>query len=361
MRTQTGRHGVALGGWWLVVALQIAAPPARAHADDGPGKEVAVMVPPRMEAGVGRGMGERAVGVVARALRADGYSVIEPSQAVAIAESVQAESGKEKPEESDLDQCTTSDCAIWYRAVLHAAIAVQMTLFTKVGPGARSDVLDSVTLVVVQRANVQFSGSATVRDGDLETAVLTAYRAAREKQIKGVGPWLTVRGEPSGAQVLLDGEMWGALPHKDSVPAGIHALVVQKNGYAETHETVSVGEKSDSETVVEVKLEPERAATVAAAGSHGRRGPKRSPWNYIVGGAAGAVGAVYVAGAAVTLSRDGDVSDGDRYEAGMGTKFKLVGGLVGVAAGITLCVWAPLRIRVEVDETRAAVAIQQRF
>lgn len=361
MRTQAGRHGVALGGTLLALALQFADPTGRAHADDGSGKEVAVMVPPRTEAGIGRGMGERAVGVVARALRADGYSVIEPAQAVAIAESVQAEAGKERPEDSDLDQCTTADCAIWYRAVLNAALAVQMTLFTKVGPAARSNVLDTVTLVILQRANVQFSGSATVRDGDLETAVLTAYRAAREKQIKGVGPWLTVRGEPAGAQVLLDGEMWGALPHKDSVSAGIHAVLVQKTGYTKTHESVRVGEKSDAETVVEVRLEPESAAVLAAAGSHGQRRPKRSPWNYIVGGAAFAVGAVYVAGAAVTLSRDGDVSDGDRYEAGMGTKFKLLGGLIGVAAGVTLCVWAPLRMKVQVDETRAAVEIEQRF
>ncbi len=339
---------------------------AEAQAGDGQTADVAVMVPPRTEAGIPTAMGDRAVGVVSRALKSDHFSVIEPSQAVAIAESVQAEAGgRQAPEDSDLNQCTTTDCAIWYRAVLNAAIAVQMTLFTKVGPAARSNMLDSVTLVIVQRANVQFSGSATVTDGDIEAAALDAYRRAREKQIKGVGPWLTVRGEPEGAQILVDGSVWGPLPHKNAVEPGLHAVIVRKNGYEESNQSVHVGDHSDSEAVVEVKLKPasttnlQVASTAMPKEGHAKR---RSVWNYVIGGAAIGIGGVYAAGGAASIARDGQAC-GDQYacQSSPGAVVRLVGGLVGVAAGVAVCIWAPLRVNVAVEKTSASLLVGQRF
>lgn len=368
MRMLAGRNATVVKSWMFTLTLVAAliTPRARAETSDGPNQDVAVMVPPRTEAGIPAAMAERAVGVVSRALKSDRFSVIEPQQAVAIAESLQAESGRPAPEDNDLNQCTTADCAIWYRALLNAAVAVQMTLFTKVGPSARSNLLDSVTLVIVQRANVQFSGSAQVKDGDLEAAMLAAYRAAREKQIKGVGPWLTVRGEPVGAQVLVDGMVWGPLPHKDAVQPGIHTVVVRKNGFEESNQSVTVGDHSDAEAVVEIKLKRENAAgglaaTDGEAADKGEQRGRRSIWNYIAGGAAIAVGGVYAGGAAVSLAKDGDVSGDYRYEASTGTKLKLAAGLVGVAAGVTLCIWAPLRVKVAAEKQGAALTFEQRF
>jgi len=367
MRTQAGR-GTAVTGLVFALSLVVAsrASFATAQTSDGPNKEVAVMVPPRTEAGIASSMGERAVGVVSRALKSDHFSVIEPAQAVAIAESVQAESGgQQAPEDNDLNQCTTADCAIWYRAVLNAAIAVQMTLFTKVGPAARSNMLDSVTLVIVQRANVQFSGSATVKDGDIETAVLEAYRSAREKQIKGVGPWLTVRGEPQGAQILVDGHVWGPMPHKDAVEPGMHTVIVRKNGYEESNQSVSVGDHSDSEAVVEVKLRLASTPNtqVAAEPKKGEaKATRRSVWNYVIGGAAIGLGGAYASGGGLSLARDGD-SCGDGYacEASPGATVRLVGGLVGVAAGVAVCIWAPLRVNVAIEKKSAALVVGQQF
>lgn len=367
MRTQAGRS-TTVTGWVFAVSWLVAshASSVEAQAIAEQKQEVAVMVPPRVEAGIARPMAERAVGVVARALKSDQFSVIEPEQAVAFAESVQAEAGgNQAPEDSDLSQCTTADCAIWYRAVLNAAVGVQMTLFTKVGPASRSNMLDSITLVIVQRGNAQYSGSATVKDGDIEAAALEAYRSAREKQIKGVGPWLTVRGEPQGAQILVDGQTWGPMPHKDSVTPGMHAVIVRKKGYEDFNQSVNVGDHSDSDAVLEVKLKPalEGDAQVGMTPKKGEaKATKPSVWNYVLGGAAIAVGGAYAVGGVLSITRRGEkCGDGSTCEAGAGAGLRIGGGALVVLGGGLLCGLAPIRARIAVDRTAAAVVVERQF
>lgn len=70
---------------------------------------------------------------------------------------------------------------------------------------------------------------------------------------------VVVRSEPSGAEVVLDGESMGETPWGGVVDAGPHELLLKKEGFLEVISTILVPENRDLEVVRSLPLEAERA------------------------------------------------------------------------------------------------------
>jgi hypothetical protein len=81
------------------------------------------------------------------------------------------------------------------------------------------------------------------------------FNEVREKAAQDLAGSLSVTCKPSGANVLLDGLTIGSTPVvKGGVPAGLHALNVQKEGFRTLRTSVEV--TSGESTVVSEKLPP---------------------------------------------------------------------------------------------------------
>jgi hypothetical protein len=166
-----------------------------------------------------------------------------------------------------------------------------------------------------------------------EVGELVGARAAglaeRTRAIVSVPPALSVRTDPDGAVVLVDGRVVGRSPMRHELAPGRHVVRVQQTGYA-AQERVVMSQAGVHETIaVELTPEPELASE--------RRARRRA---YGLGGAAVTVGALGIAAGIPLLVIDGrdyrrecnGDADGDcqfQYQT-------LVGGAVATAVGIAL-------------------------
>lgn len=327
----------------LAFVLLLSATASVAHASP------VVIVPPRTEAGIGSDAVERAVTELMRLIRAQGLDPISPGQSGASAEEAR-ESGA-FPKSMNPNECLSTACASEFRKLFDASFALQLSIFVE---GKRPG---SVAVVITESEEAYFTGSAEIVGGDIQAAVRTAYLAAREKHLQGAGPWLSVLGTPEGAMVLVDDVEFGRVPiDRRHLAPGVHRVQVQRKGYVTRGFTLQIPEDVDHDERLDVAL---------AALETARRVDRT--WDYVLGGALAAAGAVHLAFGAYQLSKVGDCAereDGACVEAygdehGVRQEPLLIGlGAAGLAAGGLVMGLAPIgHLRLRAGKDSAAIGV----
>jgi hypothetical protein len=266
-------------------------PLTRAHAD------VAVMVPPQSEQEVGVEVVEQGVEELMRLLKLRGFDVISAGQSAPAAEAEQERGAFS--EAYDPLHCLTPECANEYRKLFDATFAVQLSLAT------RALRVASVSVILTEAAKVSFKGSAAVEGRDVRSAVRAAFESARQKQEEGAGPWLTVQGTPAGATVYLDGVEYGRVPFaKRHIEAGPHVLEARAEQHATEQRSLQVPSKIDHVELVSLALAPVGSQLVSERSD--KRDVHRSAWDWALGGAITAAGAVHLGAGIHQKVRAGD-------------------------------------------------------
>jgi hypothetical protein len=181
--------------------------------------------------------------------------------------------------QDDARECSAVDCA---KTLLHAKggdVAVVLAVWAAGEPAAPA----TVFVTLVDRAGDRYPGKARVEGGgagELVRAVEDALLDARALQLLGRGPWLRVRGEPEGAEVLLDGKLVGTVPFRAPIDSGRHTLEVRFEGRRPHVQTVDVPPSTARQVELEVALPDRSAPPVAAAArdedARGRNGGSRA-------------------------------------------------------------------------------------
>ncbi len=317
----------------------------------------AVVVPPSTDMTASVDLLETAANELMRLIKVQGFDVISPGQASAAAEGAQ-QSGTFPAQFNVLD-CRSIECAVEYRRLFDASFAAQVMLSGSAGR------LRTVTVTITESASTSFSATAMLQAGDLKGALQSAYGAARDKYVRGEGPWLSIRGEPAGAQVLVDGQEYGALPIEHRyIGKGTHRIEVRAEGYATRVQELEIPARVDHEEQLELSL------MQTAGGKH--RDPKFDrTWDYVLGGVIAAAGLTHLALGAYQQSKRGDCAEktssgctlyyGD-YDGIAQEKMLLGFGAAGVALGATWMAAAPIaRIRLRADTRSAGIGVQGSF
>ena len=221
-----------------------------------------------------------------------------------------------------------------------------------------------LTVVIVEKVNEFFSGSAHVEGGDVAGAVRDAYQQARSKQAEGVGPFLSVSGTPEGATVYVDGAEFGRMPIKRRrVEPGVHRLVLRADGYATHTDSVEIPTSIDHEESRVVVLEAIRNEDGKVAKGHSRH------WlDYAIGGTVVAGGATFVALGIREYLTDGDCVE--RRENGSCERAvkrdglsvaNIVGGTAAMVLGAATIWIGPFGIWLEGDSQHATLGAHGRF
>lgn len=315
----------------------------------------AVIVPPRLEKGVSAEVGEAAVEELVRLMRANGFDTISPGQAEPAAEDAQRNGAF--PAEINVHECLTPECAAEYRKLFDAPFAVQLSLFSEAGNAS------SVTVVITEKADAYFAGNAPIQARDVRAAVRTAYGAARERYLRGAGPWLGVSGHPEGATVYLDGSEYGRLPvAKRHVEPGMHRIEVREDNFSTFSQTVNIPTQVDHEEEVLVELSP--IAGNAQLADYERNLDRK--WDYVLGGVVAAAGLAHVGIGLYQMAQRGDCAERDagvctaRYGDDDGAKRDnlLVGfGAATALIGGGIMWWAPIA-RLQVRASRDAAYLK---
>jgi hypothetical protein len=330
------------GSPWLVLLLSMTASVAHASA--------VVIVPPRAEDGIGGDVVERAVIELMRVIRAQGLDPISPGQSGASAEDAR-ESGS-FPKSMNPNECLSTPCASEFRKLFDASFAVQLSLFAE---GKRPG---SVAVVLTETPEAYFTASAEIEGGDVQAAVRAAYLAAREKHLRGAGPWLSVLGTPDGATVVVDDEEYGSLPiDRRHIAPGVHRVQVQRRGFVTRNLTLEIPQNIDHDERLEVALS-------ALAGAEPR---VDRTWDYVLGSALAAAGAVHLVLGAYQMSKVGDCAEYENDECveaygdkkGVRQEPLLIGlGAAGLAAGGLVMGLAPIgHLRLRAGKESAALAV----
>jgi hypothetical protein len=124
---------------------------------------------------------------------------------------------------------------------------------------------DTATVTLQDAAGHRYEGIAELRDGDVRDATTRGLIEARSYQLLGPGPWLNVAGTPEGAEVLVDGQRVGVLPHRGAIPVGQHEVVVREAGYVKHKASVDVPDQPDRRIELKVALEPSPMAPAPGA------------------------------------------------------------------------------------------------
>jgi hypothetical protein len=292
-----------------------------------------------------------------RLIRVQGFDVISPGQASAAAEDAQ-QSGHFPTHLNALD-CRSVECAIAYRHLFDASFAAQLFL------SGLSGKVRTIAVTITESANVTFTGSATLQGGDLKAGVQAAYGSARDKYVRGEGPWLTIAGGPAGAQVLLDGQEYGELPIEHRyIGGGAHRVEVRKDGFSAQTFSLQIPPRVDHEERLDVSL--------AALGDGAGKKPKLDrTWDYVVGSALVAAGATHLVLGVFQFLQRGKCADSDSGgckrdygdNKGISQEKLLIGlGAAGVAAGALWMGIGPIaRLSVRADTRSAALSIHGAF
>ena len=275
----------------------------------------AVIVPARVEKGVSSEDAERAVQELTRLIRAHSFDVISPGQASVSAEDAQQSGGF--PRDMSPNDCVTPECASEYRKLFDATFAVQLSLF------AEGKKPSTVGVVITDSPKAYFGGTSAIEGGDIAGAVQRAYLTARERHLRGAGPWLTVQGGPPGAMVYVDGAEFGRLPlDKRHLEPGMHRLQVRQDGYITQNQVLTVPARIDHEESVTMQL-------MAMAPGHDRAPDVKldRTWDYVVGGALAAAGVVHLGMGIQQKLKEGDCAEENRN----GTCKERYGDIDGVA------------------------------
>jgi hypothetical protein len=124
---------------------------------------------------------------------------------------------------------------------------------------------DTAAVTMQDAAGQRYEGVAELRDGDVRDATTRAMLEARSYQLLGPGPWLNLVGTPEGAEVLVDGQHVGELPHRGPISPGHHDVVIREAGYVKHRESIDVPDQKSRRIELKVALEPAPLATAPGA------------------------------------------------------------------------------------------------
>lgn len=323
--------------------------------------DVAVMVPPHADQLPNNELLDQAVEELTRLLKLRGFDVISAGQAGPAAEAEQQRGAF--PQGYDPLYCLTPECASEYRKLFDATFAVQLSI------ASRALRPSNVSVVLTENPKAFFGGSAPIEGLDIRAAVRTAFETARTKQEEGAGPWLTVQGAPEGALVYVDGVEYGRMPFsKRRVEGGSHKLEVREDGYLTDSRTLNIDARIDHVEAVTVALQPldESKANIASMAGTKARSIHRSPWDWALGGAIAAAGAVHLASGIIQKTTAGDCANDacSRRYLEHGTRENLLLGLgaAGVAAGVLVIGLGPIGyLQVRASTDHAALQLKGKF
>jgi len=168
-------------------------------------------------------------------------------------------------------RCDAVDCAAALLQAAGADLVASVAVWSDGDPPAPQRVF--VTLV--DRRGDRFPGQARVarRDAsDLPRAVKDALLDARALQLLGRGPWLRVRGEPEGAEVVLNGKLVGTVPYRAPVESGRHTLEVRSGSHRAHVQTVDVPPSAARQVELDVELVPRPVDSADPASEAGHEG-----------------------------------------------------------------------------------------
>ncbi len=168
-----------------------------------------------------------------------------------------------------------------------------------------------------------------------------------------------VRSTPAGSEVVLDGQVIGAAPLKQSLLAGRYSLLVRKSGYIDHSQQIEI--KGSGTLVVDVNLldrdaQMEPAPAVRTEPVRVAEG-KRPLWRYAAGAAGIGVGVVFLGFGISAFVQNGVVLDGScpssfgvqRCQFGTvlpGVGLTVTGALLA-GAGAALIAWPPPKPRLQ--------------
>ena len=233
-------------------------------------------------------------------------------------------------------------------------------------------------VTLVDAAGNKYPGYALILGEDVPTAARAALLEARSLHLLGPGPWIHVRGTPTGADVIIDDKTVGVLPYRGPLAPGDHRLEIRAPGFSAKQLPVAVPFESTNITHVQLDL-PSQIAPIPE-GTQAATPPQQvddyvldepatadapSPWNFVIGGVLAAGG---VALATIQPIPDaieaGDCADDDckrLYKFGSASVVKIGLGAVLVAAGVTVMIWQPLRVEARVDSESALLSATLRL
>jgi hypothetical protein len=334
---------LALAALWVAIGV------ARA--------QVAVLLPHSGEASL-QAEREQAQASVVRTLREQGMTVRLQEDAGA-APSTQVAEGP--PEDAARAQPAAEPCARPACApALLAETGGELAVAVAVWHGGEAGAGQQVNVTVVDRAGNRYPASAAVEGDNAPAAARTALLSARALQLLGPGPWIEVRGEPAGADVLIDGAYAGALPYRGALEPGDHQLQLRS------------GEQHGAERLVHMPLDPTETVRVeiSAAGAPAAADVGLPPddlieepsvWNYILGGSAIGVGvALATIDPIPSAIRDGECVDSDCeevYEFGNRSLSQVAVGGALAAAGVTLMIWQPITVETRLGPDHAVILV----
>lgn len=199
--------------------------------------ETALVVPPSGDAALKKEQAE-AQQVLIRALESQAVRVLRPEDANA------SLGGAAK-------ECSNIDCVQPLLRASGADVAAAVAVW---GAGGSSNQPNLVYVTLVDRRGDRYPAKTRVERGDLAATIKQALLEARALQLLGPGPWLRVRAEPSGAQVLVDDKTAGTAPLRMQIQPGRHRLELRLDGYRPHAQTVDVPPTDARQIEVEVKL-----------------------------------------------------------------------------------------------------------
>ncbi len=278
-------------------------------------------------------------------------------------------------------ECASRDCVAETLDTLKADFGVYVNMMAS--PEA-DGALGSVGIAFYHRDLVYSGVSVRVLDKGIDRAIDETFRAAREAQRRGPGPWLIVHGAPPDTEIYLEGVRIddGDLPCAARVPPSqMLTLIGVREGYRsrEYHLTGASDPASTQELQVALSLEENatypravepRAAWAGGAGEarDGRAGPTRSvaTWrDWTLGAALVVVGALVTIHPLRTLIHADERPYADpnrRVQPGPRTGGLLALGGAVVLGGITIpLVIKPFGVRVTTSPTGAALNVHQSF
>jgi hypothetical protein len=240
-----------------------------------------------------------------------------------------------------LTACTEVDCA----ARLADAAGLDAVLVIAVWPGENGRAT-TVGVTIVSPAGEIHEADAQVGEEGVAQAATQALVSAVRQQSRGDGVELRVASRPEGALVLVDGTEVGVTPYSGAFQRGAHSVEVRLRGMTQRREV------DLEEHPVELDVDLESGTTHVGAGNGDGNGgggttPSRaepSMLNWILGGAAVALGATLLVPPIVTLAENGNVrvepmgdTPGERAAFGaVSTVLLIAGAACAIAGGVVL-------------------------
>lgn len=261
------------------------------------------------------------------------------------------------------------ECAKRVRDALHADLVVVTKVFTSKNEGGSSststnggsskeigeeltEIGDEATEIGDGAAEIgvalidgdtSYEGSATFDSIDSIGAMV---RELIERQKRGPGQWIVVRGEPIGAEVRIDERPIGRLPEcRSAVEPGVNHITVRHARYAIYNRTIEIADEPGAERSVEVALTPESVDVDQAVETPATETPLPAggsqAWRPFVGRALIIAGLVLMVPPIIQAVQTGDCAIDDRVreceKIDSLETYKVVGSVLGgamIASGI---------------------------